>query len=67
MPTKFSINPNIAQAETLSSEFYVNPEIFIDCREKIFAPSWQLITHTSTFDKKNVHPYSFLKGYIDEP
>ena len=41
MSPKFSIHPNIAQAETLSSEFYENPEIFIDCKEKIFAASWQ--------------------------
>ncbi len=67
MPTKFSINPNITQAETLSSEFYENPEIFIDCKEKVFAPSWQFITHTSTFDDHAIFPFSFLKGYIDEP
>ena len=67
MPTKFSINPNITQAETLSSEFYVNPEIFIDCKEKIFAPSWQFITRSSTFNNHNIYPFSFLKGYIDEP
>ena len=67
MPHKFSINPNIAQAETLSSEFYENPEIFIDCKEKIFAPSWQFITHSSTFNDNTIFPFSFLKGYIDEP
>ena len=67
MPPKFSINPNIAQAETLSSEFYENPEIFVDCKEKIFAPSWQFITHSSTFNDHTIFPFSFLKGYIDEP
>ena len=67
MPPKFSINPNIAHAETLSSEFYENPEIFIDCKEKIFAPSWQFITHSSTFNDHTIFPFSFLKGYIDEP
>ena len=67
MPPKFSINPNIAQAETLSSEFYENPEIFIDCKKKIFVPSWQFITHSSTFNNHNIYPFSFLKGYIDEP
>ena len=67
MPPKFSIHPNIAQAETLPSEFYENPETFIDCKEKIFAPSWQFITHSSTFNDHNIFPFSFLKGYIDEP
>jgi choline monooxygenase len=67
MPPKFSINPNIAQAETLSSEFYVNPEIFIDCKEKIFVPSWQFITHSSAFNDHTIFPFSFLKGYVDEP
>ena len=67
MPTKFSINPNITQAETISSEFYVNPEIFIDCKEKVFASSWQFITHSSTFNDHTIFPFSFMKGYIDEP
>jgi len=67
MPPKFSINPNITQAETLSSEFYENAKIFIDCKEKIFAPSWQFITHSSTFNDHNISPFSFIKGYIDEP
>ena len=66
MSPKFSIHPNIAQAETLSSEFYENPEIFIDCKEKIFAASWQFITHLSTFNDHTIFPFSFLKGYIDE-
>ena len=67
MPPKFTINPNIAQAETLPAEFYQNPEIFIDCKEKIFAPSWQFITHSSTFNDHTIFPFSFLKGYINEP
>ncbi len=67
MPPKFSINPNIAQAETLFSEFYENPEIFIDCKEKIFTSSWQFIIHNSTFNNHTIFPCSFLKGYIDEP
>ena len=67
MPPKFSIHPNITQAETLSSEFYENPEIFMDCKEKIFAASWQFITRLSTFNDHTIFPFSFLKGYIDEP
>ena len=67
MSPKFSINSNIAQAETLSSEFYENPEIFIDCKEKIFTSSWQFIIHNSTFNNHTIFPCSFLKGYIDEP
>ena len=67
MPPKFSIHFSIAQAETISSEIYTNAEIFFDCKEKIFAPSWQFITHQSTFNEHNIFPFSFLKGYIDEP
>ena len=65
MPTKFSINPNITQAETLSSEFYQNSEIFIDCKEKIFTPSWQFITHSATFNDHTIFPFSFLKAGIN--
>ena len=67
MPSKFTINPNIAQAETLPAEFYQNEDYFAESKEKIFTPSWQFIIHTSTFDKKNVHPFPFLKGFLDEP
>jgi choline monooxygenase len=67
MPHKFSINPNIALAETLFSEFYTNAEIFVDCKEKIFAPSWQFITHSSTLNDHTISPFSLLRGYIDEP
>ena len=67
MPPKFIINPNISEAETLSSEFYKNPEIFVNCKEKIFVSSWQFITHFSTFNHQTIFPFSFLKGYINEP
>ena len=67
MTQKFIINPNIAQAETLPSEFYENAKIFLDCKEKIFASSWQFITHTSIVNNHTIFPFSFLKGYLDEP
>ena len=67
MPLKFTINPNIAQAETLPAEFYQNKNYFSESKEKIFGPSWQFISDTHTLDRANIYPFSFLKGYIDEP
>ena len=67
MPPKFSINPNISKAETIPSDFYLNENIFEESKEKIFVPSWQFIADTHTLNRTNIYPFSFLKGFIDEP
>ena len=67
MPQKFIINPNISEAGTLPSEFYENASTFLDCKEQIFASSWQFITYTSHFNNQTIFPFSFITGYIDEP
>ncbi|MBC8256397.1 MAG: Rieske 2Fe-2S domain-containing protein [Candidatus Marinimicrobia bacterium] len=67
MPPKITINPNIAQAETLPSDFYLNENIFKESKENIFTPSWQFITDVHRLDNTKVFPFTFLKGFIDEP
>ncbi len=66
LPT-ITIDPNINQAETLPSDFYLNENIFEESKEKIFTPSWQFVTNHHSLDNINVFPFTFLKGYIDEP
>src|SRR4051812_23426641 len=41
--TRLYIDPNIAKATTLSTEFYNTTEYFEAAKEKIFATSWQFI------------------------
>lgn len=61
----FNINPDIRQAETLSSEFYTNEKYFHESKKKIFARSWQLIGTTDEI--KNLAPFTILEGFLDEP
>ena len=37
------IDPNIAKASTISTDFYTSAVIFEAAKEKIFASSWQFI------------------------
>jgi choline monooxygenase len=64
----FFVDPNIAKAKTLHTSFYTSADVFEQCREKIFAPSWQFIGHESLVkDKGDVYPFTLLPGYLDEP
>ncbi len=61
----FDINPDISQAETLSSEFYTDEKFFRESKEKIFARSWQLVGTTDEID--NIKPFTILENFLDEP
>jgi choline monooxygenase len=61
----FDINPNIAQAETLSSRFYTDEKYFRESKEKIFARSWQLVGTADEID--NLKPLTILENFLDEP
>lgn len=64
----FNIDPDITKAETLSSEFYTNPGLFKESREKIFARSWQLIADAEEFDRDGkILPKTPLEGFLNEP
>lgn len=61
----FDINPDIAQAETLSSRFYTDDEFFDESKEKIFARSWQLAGRADEIE--NLAPFTLLENFLDEP
>ncbi|MBS1525678.1 MAG: aromatic ring-hydroxylating dioxygenase subunit alpha [Bacteroidetes bacterium] len=64
----FFVDPNIARAKTLHADFYNSAEVFEQCREKIFAPSWQFIGNTALVKEPgDVYPFTLLPGYLDEP
>jgi choline monooxygenase len=66
--TKYFVNADIAKAKTINADFYTSTEVLEQCKEKIFAPSWQFIG-SSDFVKENgaVHPFTLLENYLDEP
>jgi choline monooxygenase len=64
----FSVDPDIAKAKTIHSDFYTSPEVFSICREKIFASSWQFIGSTDLVKQpEEVFPFTLLQNYLDEP
>ena len=59
------INPDIARAETLASDFYTDEKYFRESKEKIFARTWQLV---GTKDEiNNLKPHLILEDFLDEP
>jgi choline monooxygenase len=61
----FNINPNIARAETLSSEFYTDERYFDESKEKIFSRTWQFVGTTDEIEY--VKPLIILENFFDEP
>jgi choline monooxygenase len=67
MPALF-VDPNIAIAKTLSTDFYTDPKYFEKAKEKIFSRSWQFIGDTSfTAKPGQCFPLNLLESYLDEP
>ncbi len=62
------IHPDIAKANTLSTDYYTSPQYLESSKEKIFAPSWQFIGSTHMLSGKSTAvPFTLLEGYINEP
>jgi choline monooxygenase len=67
MPDYF-VDPNIAKAKTINADFYTSKEVFEQCKEKIFARSWQFIGSDNLVKENgDVHPFTLLENYLDEP
>jgi choline monooxygenase len=66
MPDYF-VDPDISIAKTLDSGFYKDKEIFEQCKEKIFAASWQFIGSRALVNKSGkVYPFTLLQNCLDE-
>jgi choline monooxygenase len=66
--SRFSIDPNIARARTISTEVYTSSSLYQEAKEKIFAPSWQFIGDTDrATESSNIYPFTLLDGYLSEP
>lgn len=63
-----TVDQDITQAKTISTDFYLNESHFQQSKEKIFANSWQFIGDTDGVKEKGwVTPVNLLEGFIDEP
>jgi len=68
MAEKYVIDPDIKKASTLRAEFYRSEEIFNLAKEKIFTKCWHFVGDTDLVKiPGQVHPFTILDGYIDEP
>jgi choline monooxygenase len=67
MPDLF-VADDIASARTIHTDFYNSPEVFEQCREKIFASTYQFVGHTAMVKEPgDVYPFTLLEGYLNEP
>ncbi len=65
---KFTVDPDISKAKTISTDVYKSADFFEMAKEKIFASSWQLAADTDKVrDKGSCYPFILLDKYMDEP
>ncbi|MBA2250008.1 MAG: Rieske 2Fe-2S domain-containing protein [Chitinophagaceae bacterium] len=65
---RFFVDPNIARAKTLHTDFYQDADLFELSKQKIFSPAWQLIGDTGSINKAgSCYPVTLLENYLDEP
>ncbi|MER3482537.1 MAG: choline monooxygenase [Meiothermus sp.] len=62
------VAPDIAEASTLPSSFYKDPQMYERCKEAVFARSWQFVGDTDDLKAPGtVKPFVLLEGCLDEP
>lgn len=62
------INPDIAQAQTLPSWFYTDPNVFEWTKDHLFAQTWQFILDIDELRlTEQLVPQTLLPGFLDEP
>lgn len=62
------IHPDIAQAQTLPSWFYIDPTVFEWTKNQLFAQTWQFALDADELRlTEQLVPQMLLPGYLDEP
>jgi choline monooxygenase len=65
---RFYVDSDISIAKTLHTDFYTDPALFEESKEKIFANSWQFIGDKSLVEKTgSCYPFTLLENYLNEP
>jgi len=63
----FEVHPDISQAKTISTDFYLLPESFKKAKDNIFAKCWHLIGDTDLVKEDGwITPVNLLENYLDE-
>ncbi len=62
------VNPVIASAKTLSTEFYTSTQYYEASKEKIFSKTWHYIGHSGLVEKVGqLAPVTLFKSFMEEP
>lgn len=65
---EFPVDPDIRKAKTISTRVYLEPEVLVASKEKIFARTWQFIGDIHQVrEPKWVTPVELLPGLLGEP
>lgn len=65
---RFSIDPDIAKAKTLSTEFYTDLHLFSESKEKIFSQCWQFAGDANYVKEQGqCYPFTLLDNFLSEP
>ena len=65
---RFFVDPDIAKAKTLHTDFYSDPLLLQVIKQKIFATTWQFITDINHLKEAgSCYPFTLLENYLDEP
>ena len=64
----FTIDPDVTQARTLPSAFYLDPAVHALTRERVFARTWQWLGDLGDVAVPgSLSPRAMLPGHLDEP
>jgi choline monooxygenase len=64
----YSVDPDIGKAWTLPADFFLSQRAWEYSKDRIFAPSWQLIADAESVRVPGqICPLTFLEGFLDEP
>ena len=65
---RYDVNPDIREAKTLNTHFYLDAEAYEHSKEKIFAQCWQFVGDSDQIGEPGwVTPVQLLPGMINEP
>ena len=64
----FHVDPDIARANTIHTDYYTSAQSFELSKERIFAPSWQFVGSTDLVKENgSAYPFILLEHYLNEP
>jgi len=65
--SRFYVDPDIARAKTLHTDFYTDASVFELAKEKLFSRSWQFAGDSSMVNEPGrCFPFTLLENYLDD-